>query len=179
MSETDREDQIALWMNRIEHAPVSVPTYFSRHSVPFSMAQYYRYRQIFKEQGAHALCDGRADGNRRQVTAEAEGFLKGYIAAHPEADLAGLRKALREQFDVELTTSGMSRCLKRLGCAVGVRQREEKAEEYYTPCGGFELVVALACHLGLKRSPELTRVCSPKSGHGVCSPKSDQGAMPV
>lgn len=148
MAKQDREDTIRLWLNRIERSQLGVSAYFARHGVPFSIAQYYRYRRGFGKGGAEALRDGRADGNRRCVHVEAEGFLKGYVAAHPNAELAALQGVLRERFDIELTTSGMSRCLKRLGCLVGVRRRERQVKAYYTVCGGFELVVGLACHLG-------------------------------
>lgn len=148
MAKQDREDTILLWLNRVERSRLSVPAYFSRHDVPFSMAQYYRYRSGFQERGTEALRDGRSQGNRRSLNAEAEGFLKGYVAAHPYAELAVLQGVLEERFDIELTTSGMSRCLKRLGCQVGLKRREERVEEYYTACGGFELVVGLACRLG-------------------------------
>ena len=144
----DREKTIRLWMQRIGRSSLSVPTYFSRHDVPFSMAQYYRYRKGLEEQGDGGLRDGRAQGNGRRVHANAEGFLSGYVAAHPQVDLAELCRVLEQQFEIELTASGMSRCLKRLGCPLGARRREEHVDEYYTTCGGFELVVGLACHLG-------------------------------
>ena len=112
------------------------------------MAQYYRYRKSHREQGDGALRDGRAQGNGRHVHAKAEGFLSGYVAAHPEADLDKLCGILEEQFEIELTVSGMSRCLKRLGCSLGAKRREANVDESYTTCGGFEFVVGLACQLG-------------------------------
>ncbi len=143
-----RESTIRLWMERIERSPLTVEAYFSQHNVPFSVAQYYRYRKGWQERGIKALQDGRAQGNHRLVNAEAEGFLKGYVAAHPEVELAELETALKERFDIELTNWGMRGCLKRLGCAVVAKRPEERIEKYYTMCGGFELLVGLACHLG-------------------------------
>ncbi len=148
MAKQNRERTIRLWLNRIERSHLRVAAYFSRHDVPFTIRQYYRYRRGWQERGGQALRDGRAQGNHRHVNAEAEGFLKGYVAVNPRVELAELQEVLEEQFDVELTASGMSRCLKRLGCSVGMKRREEQVEEYYTVCGGFELVAGLACHLG-------------------------------
>ncbi|MBU4400993.1 MAG: hypothetical protein KKE86_16890 [Planctomycetes bacterium] len=147
MAGEDRERTIRLWLTRIEHSKLNVADYFSRHDVPFTRRQYYRYRRGLRERGPDALGDGRAPGNRRRVHVRAEGFLTGYVEAHPLADLAELQGVLEKKFGIELTTSGMSRCLKRLGCPRSVRRREEEAVEYYTACGGFELVVGLACHL--------------------------------
>ena len=146
MTRQDRERTIRLWMDRIERSRLSVAAYFSRYDVPFTRMQYYRYLKGVSEGGVEALHDGRAWGNRRRVHVQAEGFLSGYVAAHPQTDLTELCGVLAKQFGIELTKSGMSRCLKRLGCSLGVRQYEEHVEEYYTACGGFELVVGLACH---------------------------------
>jgi transposase len=148
MVRQNRERTIRLWMNRIERSNLSVSAYFAQRDVPFTRMQYYRYRNGLSERGVEALRDGRAAGNRRRVHAEAEGFLAGYVAAHPRIDLTELCDVLEEHFGIELTASGMSRCLKRLGCPLGARRREEEVVEYYTACGGFELVVGLACHLG-------------------------------
>ena len=148
MARQPREKTIRLWMERIERSPLSVASYFSQQKVPFSVPQYYRYRKGWEENGVESLRDGRTQGNHRRVSAEAEGYLKGYVAAHPKAELAELEDVLKEQFDIELTTWGMRSCLKRLGCPVRAKRREEQDEGYYTVCGGFELIVGLACHLG-------------------------------
>jgi transposase len=135
-------------MDRIERSTLSVSEYFSRNDVPFSVAQYYRYRKDLAGNGDDALRDGRTDGNHRLVHAKAEGFLVGYVAAHPQSSLEELRDVLKKRFAIELTASGVSRRLDRLGCPLGPRRHDEPVHEYHTVCGGFELVVGLACHLG-------------------------------
>jgi transposase len=148
MGKRDREKTILLWMDRIERSSLSVSEFFSRRDVPFTRAQYYRYRKRVRERGEKALLDARGGGNHRRMHAAAEGFLRGYATANPQVDLSGLREVLRKQFSIELTNSGMSRCMKRLGCSLGGRRQDKKASEYHTPFGGFELVVGLACRLG-------------------------------
>lgn len=148
MGKLDREKEIRAWMDRIERSRLSAPAFFSRHEVPFGLTQYYSYRKRLKEGGTEALRDGRARGNNRRIDSEAEGFLRGYVAGHPHVDLAALQAVLQERFDTELTTSGLSRCLKRLGCPLNQQNERQLTEVCYTACGGFEMVVGLACYLG-------------------------------
>lgn len=148
MDNQKREKTIRLWFDRMERSPLSAKEYLSRHHVPFGLTQYYVYRKKLKEGGIDALEDGRAKGNHRRVHAEAEGFLHGYVTAHPEVSLPALQVLLKKRFHVDLTHSGVSRCLKRIGCELQANVRPEKVERFYTVCGGFELITTLACHLG-------------------------------
>lgn len=148
MSSQAREKTIRMWVERIMHSSLSVEKYFIRHNVPFGLTQYYHYKKKLQENDVNALRDGRCRGNHRRLNEEAEGFLSGYVVGHPEAKLCELQELLKERFGIELSNSGMSRCLKRLGCVLRPRQREEKVKRSYTVCGGFELIVALGCHLG-------------------------------
>ena len=54
---------------------------------------------------------------------------------------------VKERFNIEITVTGMSRCLKRLELARAAKPVEPKIERSYAACGGFELVAALACHI--------------------------------
>ena len=148
MARQSRENTIHMWLERIRRSPLSPAEYLSKHHVPFGLSQYYHYRKKLKEEGIESLRDGRSQGNHRRVPAEAEGFLKGYVTAHAEASLGELWILLKERFTIELTESGISRCLKRLGCELRPRGREEKVERTYTVCGGFELIAALAHNFG-------------------------------
>ena len=143
-----REKTIRLWLERIERSQLSVGEYLSRYNVPFGRAQYYVYKRKMESGGVEAIRDGRGRGNHRRLTPEAEGFVKGYVAAHPEVTLSQLQALLKDRFQIEITPSGVTRCLKRLDCVRQPRAAAEAVERFYTVCGGFELVVALACHLG-------------------------------
>jgi len=164
-----REKTIRLWLERIERSRLSVGEYFSRYHVPFGRAQYYVYKKKMETGGIEALRDGRGRGNHRRLTPQAEGFVKGYVAAHPEVTLSELRGLLRDRFQIAITPSGVTRCLKRLDCVRLARAPAEAVERFYTVCGGFELVVALACHLGWPQAARevITRGLEKvKPGHG-------------
>ena len=126
---------------------MSVGKYFSRHNVPFSIAQYYRYKQKLEDGGPDAIKDNRSKGNNRKLVTEAEGFLKGYLRSRPEVGLAELQDLLKERFKIRMSKSGVSKCLNRLGCVCQMKPVEEKVERSYTVSGGFELIIALALHL--------------------------------
>lgn len=90
MAEKVRELRISQWLERIERSRLSPHEYLAKHSVPFSLAQYYRYRAGYWRRGSQGLVDGRSAGNNRCVHAEAEGFLMGYFSAHPDVTRSGL-----------------------------------------------------------------------------------------
>lgn len=138
---------ISKWFARIERSGFPAPRFFAQHPVPFSLPQYYVYRRRLDASGLAGLSDGRSQGNRRIVTREAEVFLQGYVAANRSVSQRALREVLRKRFGTSLTQPGMSRCLKRLGLHLE-RPSAPSAPSVYAPYAGFELIMALACHLG-------------------------------
>ncbi|KKL58170.1 hypothetical protein LCGC14_2228070 [marine sediment metagenome] len=62
------------------------------------------------------------------------------------------REALEKKFDCKLSPSGVTRALQRLYPGLSMRKRgrprNDKEETQHNSCGGFELIVALAYHLG-------------------------------
>ena len=139
---------IGAWLQDIGDSELPLKDYFAQHEVPFSETQYYRYRKRIAAGGVGTLEDRRAWGNHRTITAEIEGYLKGYLSSQVGTTLEEARAVVQGRFDVEITVAGMSRCLKRLGLAREARPAEPKIERSYAVCGGFELVTALACHIG-------------------------------
>ena len=144
------QTDIQQWIRKISKSKLSVPEYFSNNKpkVPFSQAQYYRYIKRIDQEGTESLEDQRTKGNNRRITAEVEGYMKGYVSGKPESSLSEIKEVLKERFHIELSEAGISRCLKRLGCSRKDKPRQEKVKRTYTVCGGFELVSALACHMG-------------------------------
>ena len=139
---------IEAWLQDITDSELSLKDYFARHKVPFSETQYYRYRKRIAAGGSGTLEDQRASGNQRTITTEVEGYLKGYLSSQIQTTLEEARAVVKERFKVEITVAGMSRCLKRLELSRAAKPAEPKVERSYAVCGGFELVAALACHIG-------------------------------
>lgn len=139
---------IQTWITRIDESDLSVPQYLSGHKVPFSQAQYYRYKKKLEQEGAESLTDGRTEGNNRRITAVVEGFIQGYVSGTPEATLSEIQREVKERFHLELSEAGISRCLKRLGHSRIDKPHREKIERTYTMYGGFEIISSLACYMG-------------------------------
>lgn len=144
----DRKGQIIKWLERIKRSKLSAPTFFDKYNVPFSLTQFYRYKKALDEGSPEELVDGRAGGNNRRIHSEAEGFLVGYVAAHDQSTDQQLREVILNRFDIEMSQSGMSRCLKRLGIIREPRVCASHSSSRPAPQAGFELVVALAHHFG-------------------------------
>jgi hypothetical protein len=140
------------WIKRIEASELSVSQFFDTHVVPFSRAQYFRYKKRLQEHGPGGLVDRRFTKGSRKITPEHEVFLKGCIKADAAVTLGWLQKALIEEFDCDVSVSAVSRTLARIEPGrqrkVGRRPKTLKQRTETNALGGFELIVAVAYHLG-------------------------------
>jgi transposase len=142
-----KADKIAAIIKRIEASPLSVDEYFRKHQVPFSRMQYFRYKARLAAQGVAGLLDGRSQGNRRKLTREAEAFLQGAHEGNPQRSLAELGQSLQSVMGIEVDGSTLSRFFSRVGEPI-VWPRLQEPERVTTQAGGFEILAALALHLG-------------------------------
>ncbi len=147
MAPCSREDQIMKVMARIERSPLSAEAYFRRYSVPFSIRQFYRYRARLSSEGQEGLRDDRRDGNHRKLGKEEMVFLRGMISTKPEVKPVEAQRAITEEFGTTVHRSTMGRVLKNLG-GVFDRRPHERVKKEPVACAGFELIAALAVHLG-------------------------------
>jgi hypothetical protein len=140
------------WIERIEASNLSVSQFFDSYAVPFSRAQYFRYKKRLQEHGPGGLVDRRSTGGCRKITSEHEIFLKGCIKADAAISLGWLQEALVEEFDCHVSVSAVSRALTRIEPGrprnVGGRPKTLKPRADTNALGGFELIVAVAYHLG-------------------------------
>jgi hypothetical protein len=101
------------------------------------------------------LDDGRSQGNHRKLTPEAEKFLRLRHQENPELSLQELCESLPKVLGIEVGRSTVSGFLKRVGEAIAW-PRPREPERVITAAGGFEIVAALALHLGwVEHSGEL------------------------
>jgi transposase len=140
-------EKVAAIVKKILRSPLSVDEYFRTHTVPFSRRQYFRYRTRWATQGLVGLQDGRCQGNRRKLTSEAEAFLRGAHASNVQWSLEELAQFLKSKLGIEVARSTVSRFFRRVGEVIAwPRPREQ--ERVTTVGGGFEILAALALHLG-------------------------------
>ena len=139
--------KIAAMVEKIAESGQSVDQYFRTHKVPFSRVQYFRYKARMAAQGIAGLIDGRSQGNYRKLAPEAESYLRGLHQGNPELSLKQLCLSVKETLGIELNPSTLSGFFKRVGEVV-TWPRPQEPERMTTAAGGFEIVAALALHLG-------------------------------
>jgi len=148
----NRTRDIIFWLRKIEKSKLSITKFFEKHSVPFSRSQYYLYDRRFRESGESGLRDKRNGGGNRKLTFENEAFIAGCVESNPDVSPQWIQQALDKRFGVPLSPSGVTRVLQRLNLDGKKRSRGRPKKHVLTvqhnSCGGFELIVALAYHLG-------------------------------
>ncbi len=150
----DRKKSIIAGLSRIEKSGCTITEFFEKYNVPFSRSQYYLYKNRLKEIGESGLRDKRSEGGNRKLTGESEAFVAGCVESNPDISLQWIQEALSKRFGVTLSPSGVTRLLQRLNPDMQKRARgrrreyEHKVEPKHNSCGGFELIIALAYHLG-------------------------------
>jgi len=139
--------EIVSILQEIASSGLSIDGYFNEHAVPFSRPQYFRYKARFSAEGLEGLLDGRSRGNHRKVTPDAEGFIRGVRHANPGASLLDICDSLEIAMGIQVDPSTVSRFLTGAGEPIHW-PRPVEAERMFTPCGGFEIIGAVALHLG-------------------------------
>jgi len=147
MVNVDREEQILKAVARIERSSLSPEIYIKRYGIPFSIAQFYRYRSRLSEKGEEGLKDGRQDGNNRKLGKNEIAFLRGFVKGKTIVSPSEAQREVASEFGTMIHRSTMSRVLKKMEVATGRPVREVSKKERVS-CAGFELIAALAVHLG-------------------------------
>ncbi len=145
-------NEISKWIERIEKSALPISTLFDTHDIPFSRAQFFIYKRRLKESGPSGLIDKRCMGGNRKITLDQEAFLKGCIKRDSDVSLGWLQRALMEEFNCKISLSAVSRALTRIApervFKVGGRPKAKKQSIEQNAMGGFELIIAVAYHLG-------------------------------
>ena len=142
-----KAEKIAAMVQKIAESDQSVEEYFRTHRVPFNRRQYFRYKARLAAEGISGLDDGRSQGNYRKLTSGAESFLREMHQQKPELSLQELCESLKRATGIEVGRSTVSGFFKRVGAAM-VWPRPREPKRVRTAAGGFEIVAALALHLG-------------------------------
>jgi transposase len=143
----DKTSKIASWVEKIARSGQSVTDYFRTHKVPFSRTQYFRYKARLAAHGVSGLNDGRSQGNYRKLTPAAEGFLQGALKQNPALSLRELCQCLKEVMGIDVDPSTVSVFFERSGKTIAW-PRPSEPKRLSAQAGGFEIVSALAIHLG-------------------------------
>jgi transposase len=144
------------YLKRIGESKIPIRQFFEKYRMPFSLAQFYRYKKRYEREGWDGLFDRRTLGNHRRLTDHAANFLLGYHAAHPNSTLMDYQVLLKNKLDIKVDLSTISRGLHahQITMTKSKPSKDEtKVETFESPCGGLEILSALAWHL---KWPEYT-----------------------
>ena len=148
----DRTKTIIVWLEKIKNSELSTADFYKKYTIPFSRSQYYLYKKKFSEYGELGIRDKRSRGGKKKLNSESESFIKGCVATNPDVSPKWLRQELAEKYNCSLSPSGITRVLQRLNLEIPKRTKGRpriyKKEAEHNSCGGFELILALAYHLG-------------------------------
>ena len=150
-----RSNRSQSWILRIEKSELGTRSFFRNHQVPFSLSQYYLYKDKIEKHGEEVLKNQRAIGGNRKISVKDEMFLKGLVKSNPSISLNEIQIELKRECACEITVSGVSRIVKRIFPNAGYSPKAERPKlsikNETNEMGGFEIIVALAYHL---RIPE-------------------------
>src|SRR5438046_4074348 len=132
---------IAAIVEKIARSPLSVSAYFKRHKVPFGRSRYFQYKAQLAANGLDGLVDGRSGGNRRELTAHAQGFIRGVHQENPQLSLRQIADRVESSCGIRVSRMTVSRCLLAAGLKVQW-PLPVKAETIESSCGGFEIIGA-------------------------------------
>src|SRR2546429_5082047 len=141
---------IAAIVEKIARSPLSVSAYFKRHKLPFGRSRYFQYKAQLAANGLDGLVHGRSGGNRRELTAHAQGFIRRVHQENPQLSLRQIADRVESSCGIRVSRMTVSRCLLAAGLKVQW-PRPVEAEMIESSCGGFEIIGALALHLGWAR----------------------------
>src|SRR6266566_51843 len=109
---------IAAIVEKIARSPLSVSAYFKRHKLPFGRSRYFQYKAQLAANGLDGLVDGRSGGNRRELTAHAQGFIRGVHQENPQLSLRQIADRVESSCGIRVSRMTVSRCLLAAGLKV-------------------------------------------------------------
>src|SRR5437667_191302 len=142
---------IAAIVEKIARSPLSVSAYFKRHKVPFGRSRYFQYKAQLAANGLDGLVDGRSGGNRRELTAHAQGFIRGVHQENPQLSLRQIADRVESSCGIRVSRMTVSRCLLAAGLKVQW-PRPVEAGRIWGTCGGVGIVRAVELRVGWARA---------------------------
>ena len=142
MSEDERICEILSTIRKIEESKQPVSVYFNQNSVPFSLAQYYRYRRILQKCGEEGLRDARKDGNYTKLTERIKDYVIAIVKENRSVSSSQLQSKILNQFDVHISLSGLNTFRASVSLTRVPAPKEENCKRQKS--GGGEILTSLS-----------------------------------
>jgi hypothetical protein len=142
MSEEERIYEILSTIHKIEESKQPVSVYFNQNSVPFSLAQYYRYRRILQKCGEDGLRDRRKDGNYTKLTERIKDYVIAIVKENRSISSSQLQSKILNQFNVQISLSSLNNF--RASASLTRLPSPEKEKYKRQKSGGGEILTSLS-----------------------------------
>jgi transposase len=144
------KQEIINWLCRIEQSGLSTKAFFETYDGSEGERQYYRYKAKIHQDGLIDIDSNGNQGGNRKIEQREEDFIKGVIAGNPSVSLKKLQQLLKNQFDCQITRSGIKQALTRGANDYNPKRGRPKSipiDPVVNSFGGFELIIAIAYYL--------------------------------
>ena len=137
------------WMRKVDASRLSVDSFFAQHDVPFSRAQYFRYKKLLDEHFEYRVPPMR--GGNRKLGEREEIFLRALALSDSLPAVGALHSMIKSELGTNVGPAAIRRALDRLfpdreRPGVG-RPCKHGPTTSINSLGGFELIIALAYDL--------------------------------
>ena len=141
-----RQKQIVKFFQRVENSELGVKDYFAKHQTPISIAQYYRLKKRYEQQGMIGLEDQRQLGNARKIDPRQVDLLRGILTYNRHLTSETLKHELKSKWGVDLDKSRIDQFRRQFKLT---RIKPSTVKQELAQFAGIEIFSALAIHVGI------------------------------
>lgn len=141
-----RQSGILNLFKRVEKSGLSAKKFFATHHTPIGIAQYFRLKKRYEQQGITALEDQRHFGNAHKLTPEQEELIRGVFAYNRHLSSKALQNELQSQWEIELGTRRIEQLRQQYNLSHIKPASENKETVQFA---GIEIFSALANYIGI------------------------------
>ena len=141
-----RQKQIVKFFKRVENSELGVKDYFAKHQTPISIAQYYRLKKRYEQQGMAGLEDQRQSGNARKIAPQQVELLRGILTYNRHLTSESLKHELQSKWGVDLDKSRIDQFRRQFKLT---RIKPTTVGQEIAQFAGIEIFSALAYHVGI------------------------------
>lgn len=143
---TKRQKEILKLFKRVEKSHLSVKDYFSTRQTPISLAQYFRLKRRYDQQGVAGLEDQRQAGNARKLNPQQIEFVRGVLTYNRHLTSKSLRDELQSKWGIEIDQSRIDQFRRQFALT---RIKPKTVKQETVQFAGIEIFSALAHHVGI------------------------------
>lgn len=104
-NKNNRQKEVLKLFKNVDNSGLSAGKYFTNHSTPISLAQYYKLKKRFEQQGIAGLEDNRTLGNARKLNPQQVELVRSVLTYNRHSTSKSLQCELQNKWGIELDIS--------------------------------------------------------------------------